>query len=477
MGKNRNIQGQKGCRFSEELRGVSLDQILVVPIDAAKYHPKALICNYFGDILEDSFFFSVNSAGLDELSTKIHQCAKACKATRILIGIEATGHYHEDIVRELEKRGFQVTIINAYTTSEERTSSLNWTKTDDIDLAAIAVAIRHNKGTESKLPNGIYDKLLTATRARRSEVNKHSALQIEIRNLMDVIWSGFQAITEVRNGKAETKPIFSDFWGNAPVFLMRHYPEPKQILALGSEGLNRLSKEHRLKMRSHTIEKLLYAAEMAFNKSSDELEVELMLLPMKLDQLDQINKNVRILEQKIEKLLVQTPGVLLLSLPEIGLVTAAEFTAEAGPIEQYTNSRQIIKKAGTNPLVSQTGGGAPSYGRISKQGNPWFRTVIYSIGFNLANGKTNPYFKMFAQRLKANGKKGRQIWIATGNKFIKVAFALLRNKRLFNPPLWNGLPLTKDVVSKIKAKANKDVAQKTLDNLLKLNLTEDFRAS
>lgn len=475
MGKNRNIQGQKGCRFSEELRGVSLDQILVVPIDAAKYHPKALICNYFGDILEDSFFFSVNSVGLDELDNKVRQCAKACDAKRILIGIEATGHYHEDIVRELEKRGYQVTIINAYTTSEERASSLNWTKTDDVDLAAIAIAIRHNKGTESKLPSGVYDKLLTATRARRSEVNKHSALQIEIRNLMDVIWPGFQAVTDVRNGKAETKPIFSDFWGKAPLFLMRNYPEPKQILDLGLEGLRLLSKEYRMKMRSSTIEKLLYAAKLAFNKSSDDLEVELMLLPMKLDKLEQANKNISILEQKIEELLVLTPGVLLLSLPEVGLVTAAEFTAEAGPIEQYTNSRQIIKKAGTNPLVSQTGGGEPNYGSISKQGNSWFRTVIYSIGFNLANGRTNPYFRIFAERLKANGKKGGQIWIATGNKFIRVAFALLRDKKLFNPPLWNGIPLTKDVVSKIKVIENKAVAQKTLDSLL--NRKDHLRVS
>jgi len=70
-----------------------------------------------------------------------------------------------------------------------------------------------NKGTESKLPSGIYDKLLTATRARRSEVNKRSTLKIEIRQLMDVIWPGFQGIPEVKNGKPQLKQIFSDFWG------------------------------------------------------------------------------------------------------------------------------------------------------------------------------------------------------------------------------------------------------------------------
>ena len=468
MGKSKkhNIRGRKGRRFAEELKGISLDQILIVPIDTAKYHPKALVCNYFGDIFEDSFFFSVNSAGLSELNNKIRKCAECCNAKRILVGIEATGHYHEDIVRYLENCGYQVTIINAYTTSEERASALNWAKTDDLDLAAIAVAIMQNKGTESKLPSGIYDKLLAITRARRSEVNKRSTLQVEIRQFMDLIWPGFQAITEVQDGKPQTKQVFSDFWGNASCFLMRHYPLPQQVLALGADGLRQISKEHKLKLRCSTIDKLLDVARLALNKTPDSLEVELLLLQMKLDDRERANQNIAILEQKIEEFLVQTPGVLLLSTPEIGLITAAEFTAEAGPIEQYTNAGQLIKKAGTNPLVSQTGGGDPVYGPISKQGNSHFRTVIYSIGFNLANGRTNPYFKLFAGRLRDRGKKSRQIWIATGNKFVKVAFALLRDKKLFNPPLWDGAPLTKEVLVKIKDKTNQIVAQNTLDSLL-----------
>ena len=474
MGKRKsgNIQGRKGRQFSEELKGVSLDQILIVPIDAAKHHPKALICNYFGDIIEDSFFFSVNSTGLTKLVSKIRDSTKACAAQRILIGIEATGHYHEDIVRNLEKQGYQVTIINPYTTSEERASALNWAKTDDLDLAAIAVALMRNKGTESKLPSGIYDKLLTATRARRSEVNKRSTLQIKIRQLMDMIWPGFQGIPEVKNGKPQLNLIFSDFWGKTSCFLMHHYPLPQQVLNLGAEGLRQLSKEHNLKIRSDTIQKLLHSAHLALFKSPEDLEIERFLLQMKLDDLERANQKIATLERIIEALLVQTPGVLLLSVPEIGVTSAAEFTAEVGPIGQFTNPGQIIKKAGTNPLVKQTGGGEPVYGPISKQGNPCLRKVIYSIGFNLATGRTNPYFKAFADRLKTAGKKGSQVWIATGNKFIKVAFALLRDKKLFNPPLLDGQSLTKNVLAKLQDENNQLVAQKTLTDLLNTQVKE-----
>jgi len=467
--KSKHIQGLKGRRFIESLRGIPLEQVVIVPIDAAKHHPKALICNYFGDILEDSFFFSVNIHGIKLLTEKIQQAIINHNAKRVFIGIEATGHYHEDIVRELEKQGYEVTIINPYTTFEERASALNWSKTDDLDLAAIATAIIQNKGTESKLPLGIHDKLLAACRARRSEVKKRSALQMETRCLMDVIWREFQGIPTVVNGKPQVKPVFSDLWGKASCYFMRHYPLPNQVLALGEKGLRTLSKEQGLQLRSSTIEKLLRAAAGAITKDPADLEIELLQLQMKLDDMKRANEKIEVLEHKIERLLVQTPGVLLLSAPEIGVITAAEFTAEVGPVSQYNNAGQIIKKAGTNSMVSQTGGGEAAYGKISKQGNPHLRTVIYNIGYNLAYG-TNLYFKAFAKRLKDNGKRSKQVSIAVGNKFVKVAFAMLRDKSLFQPPTWDDDLLSKDfLVKKIGDDEHRRLALETLNSLLKKN--------
>lgn len=464
--KQRNIQGRKGQSFAENLKGISLDQIVIVAIDAAKNHPKALVCNYFGDIIEDSFFFAINSIGLKKLVNKIRKSARTCNALRILIGVESSGHYHKEVVRYLESQGHPVTIINAYTTSEERSSALNWAKTDDLDLAAIAKVIMQNKGTESKLPSGIYDKLLTTTRARRSEVRKRSALQVEIRQLMDVIWPGFQGIPQIKDGKPCIEKIFCDFWGQASCFIMRNYPLPQQILTLETKGLQELSKKHSLKIRRTSIEKLVYAAKIAVIKSPEVLEIELFNLQLKLDDWEQANQKVLIFEQKIEELFVQTPGVILLSVPEIGVTTAANFTAEVGPAEQYTNAGQIIKKAGTNSLVTQTGGGDPVYGQISKQGNPRLREVIRNIGYNLTTGKTNLYFKAFAKRLKNKGKRNNTVYIAVGNKFIRVAYAMLRDKKLFSPLTWDGPNLTKEIICKIKDKDNQIVAQKLLNNLL-----------
>ncbi|TDX36431.1 hypothetical protein C7954_15012 [Halanaerobium congolense] len=60
MGKIKHIKASKRTELQEKLRDIPYDKVLVVAIDPAKYSPKALICNYFGEILVNPFFFTIN---------------------------------------------------------------------------------------------------------------------------------------------------------------------------------------------------------------------------------------------------------------------------------------------------------------------------------------------------------------------------------------------------------------------------------
>ena len=465
MGKmKKHILGRKGEYFSEQLRGIDLQRILVIAIDAAKYHQKALICNYFGDVIEDPFFFTTNLEGNGLLLQKIKDAVRDTKAVKVFIGIESTGHYYEEVVRQLQENGYTVSIINPLSTKQERAASLNWCKTDDIDLGVIAYCIIHNKVTLSKLPEGIYAALQTLTRTRRTIVKSRSCVKVKIRVLMDSIWREFQGYPVIKNGKPKVEKIFSDLWGHAPIFLMQHYPLPDQILALGKEGLRQFFTKHKLRFRAVTIEKLIHAASIALKKSPNELQPQLLLLSLFLEQLKLLNTQLQQLEHKIEALLVQTEGVLLITTPKVGVLSAAEFIAEVGPINRYTHSGQIIKKAGTNAMVFQSGGGRGYYTKISKQGNKHLRSVVFTLGKNLSHG--NDYFEYFYQRLKSKGKHTQAAYIAVGNKFIKVAFAMLRKRRPYLPPLWEGETLTRLVTAPVKDPKHAALAAEKMQQLL-----------
>jgi transposase len=422
-----NIQGKKGSQFSSQLRGVNLERVLIVAIDAAKFFQKALLCNYFGDVLEEPFFFGVNKDGIGQICLKIEKTKEEIQAERIFIGVEATGHYYEDIVRELGKRGYGVTIINAATTYEERASALNWSKTDDLDLFAIAHTLIQNKGMENKLPEGPYRQLMTLTRARRNEVRKRALVKIQIRTLMDHIWRDFQGYVEIVKNKPKKLRIFSDFWGKSSLFFMEYYPHPSSILELGEEKLLQIVKREKLRIGETTVQTILKVAKQSIVKLKEEVSPELLLLRMAIQDLKRLNENVNILEKEIEGTLLYTDGRLLLSVPGIGVVTAAEFYSELGDISHYESAGQLIKKAGTNPIIIQSGGTEGFYGRISKQGNKNLHFMVYTVGKLLAqhNQDLRPYYL----GLKERGKHARKAFIALGNKFIRIAFSMLKHKK------------------------------------------------
>jgi len=425
-----NIQGKKGCQFSQSLRGVNLEQVLVVAIDAAKFLPKALICNYFGDVIEPAFFFSVDKVGLNYCLSKVAEAITISNAQKIFIGVEATGHYYEDIVRFFGAHGHNVAILNAATTHEERASALNWCKTDDRDLVAIAYSLKNNKATESQLPTDHYRQLLALTRARRQEVRKRSLIRMEMRNLMDKIFRSYQGIITFKNNSPKKVTIFSDFFGKSSRWILKNAPHPSDIIQLGEFGLRHISKEHNLKLRQTTIQKLLQAAENTYTLSKEELKPELLLLQLKLQDLERMDDNIVQIEKEMEILLLKTDGYLLLTITGIGVVTAAELFSEIGDISNFDSASQLIKKAGTNPMVKQSGGQKGYYGRITKQGNKHLRYVLYQAGRSIC--RHNDDLRPFFDRLKQKGKHSKMIFIAMGNKLLKIAFAMLTKKQPFH---------------------------------------------
>jgi len=164
-------------------------------------------------------------------------------------------------------------------------------------------------------------------------------------------------------------------------------------------------------------------------KPKETVRAELLLLQLAVKNIEYLSENVNLLDAEVERTLLETDGRLLLSVPGIGVTTAAEFYSEVGDLSNFEHAGQIIKKAGTNPKVIQSGGVEGFYGRISKQGNKHLRYIVYTIGKSLAqhNKDLRPYY----EGLRNRGKHHRKAYIALGNKFIRIAFAMLKNRTIY----------------------------------------------
>ena len=100
-----------------------------------------------------------------------------------------------------------------------------------------------------------------------------------------------------------------------------------------------------------------------------------------------------------------------------------------GDISDFDHAGQLIKMAGTNPIVKQSGGKRPSYYGISKQGRRTFRNITYQVGKSLA--VNNPEMKQKYLALKDRGKHHRQAYVALGNRMIRLAFSMIKHQTLY----------------------------------------------
>lgn len=187
--------------------------------------------------------------------------------------------------------------------------------------------------------------------------------------------------------------------------------------------------ENNLKLRDASINCLLEFAVHSFSKPKALLEAELMQLQFTLQSYEHISSQLKQLERRIEEELLRSDGAILISIPGLGVTTAAELTAEMGPLETFTDANQLIKMAGTNPLVKQSGGHRPTYAGISKQGRKQFRNIVYLVGKCVST--MNPEMRRRYLAMQDKGKATRAIYIALGNRMLRLAFSMIKKQALY----------------------------------------------
>jgi transposase len=425
----KHIQGKNGSQWANFIREIGSDNLLFVAVDAAKYTHKALISNYYGEILVHPFEFDASLTGFNKLVRNIQKVKCQYGLQEVVLGIETTGHYYEDLTRQSCSVGFHVRIINAATTAEERKAILNSSKTDNLDLMAILISMIHGRGSFNELPSGSVHNLQRLTRARRELVQQRSAIQNQIHAYVDHIFREFEGKTIWKDGKKErVRPISKPF-GKASIYIMRHCLHPSDILSLGEDGLRKLSIKENLKLRDQSIERLLDFAKDSISQPKECVEIEQILLNHYLDLHECYNNQIRELERQIEDLFVRTDGAIILSVCGIGVVTGAELYGEMGDISDFNHAGQLIKMAGTNPIVKQSGDRRPSYYAVSRQGRKAFRNIIYQVGKSLASN--NPEMNRKYRELKDRGKHPNQAYIALGNRMVRLAFSMIKHQTLY----------------------------------------------
>ncbi len=155
----------------------------------------------------------------------------------------------------------------------------------------------------------------------------------------------------------------------------------------------------------------------------------------------QLEKEMKNLEDKLQVTLQQWQPAQLKSVSSIkgiGKRATAMLIVYTQGFKNTHSHRQLISFAGLSPTEYSSGSSIQGKPGICKKGGENLRDVLYMCSMNAI--KTNTACKILYERLRNNGKTGKQALIAVCNKLLKQVFAVVKNNTLYQPNYCSARP-------------------------------------
>jgi len=405
-------------QIATRVQAVGPERFGIVSIDGAKARSLYMLCDFYGRVLVPPTVVAHTQGDLGAAIDRIRQAWSQHNLGDGLVALERTGEYHRPAQRAFQQAGFETRVVHPLATKHFRQPVEPGNKTDATDLAAIHRATVNGFGLFEPLWPDVFAQLRLLVRHRRDLVRKAAKLQCQIREHLHALMPGY----------AE---CFSDLWqSHVALPLACQTGSADAVRQHGLNGLAALVQQTPWRCQRTTLAKILAWAETAPPAHPQTLWLSQILSQLHHDWL-QKNQQIHGCEQASPALLAQTSYLLLLALPGINVVSAAELAGEMGPIRHYANANAITGRAGLFPARYQSDR-VDLHGSLVLRGQRQLRAALLGIADNLK--KCNHHFQARALLWQAAGKEPKQLRIKIAKSFSRLAFAIVMGQSIFRHP-------------------------------------------
>ena len=342
-----HLRGKRGQAFADRIRGIALERILCVSLDISKYFHVVMMHNALGEVVRPTFEIDIFQTGFERLCQAIDDTVAQTRAQVVLVGMEPTGHYFENVARHLRERSRPVTLINTYAVKQNRDQQLmRREKTDEIDVAAIGDLLRRGEGSSFQPLTGIYLELQHLDRVRLSKVKMQTMLKNQIIGHLDRIFPGLVLIGD--QARARYRPLFvTDFWESQTMQqLIRVCPDPRQLVAMSTTDLIAAFHAHNFKMGPKIATKIITYAQKVLLPDPEIIAIRSELLRHDLMLLEAVEERLVLLEERLVDLVTQTPYRIWTQLKGLSDLQVARLAAAIGDPGHYTHAKQVFRRSG-----------------------------------------------------------------------------------------------------------------------------------
>ena len=264
------------------------------------------------------------------------------------------------------------------------------------------------------MPEGIYAEIRDLVYSRDRIVKQHNISANRIQRWLAVHFPEYLG-------------IYSRFDATSGLAVLEKAPLPKDVIALGIEGVRKIWHDKKMRGRGVTEDRAKILVEAAHNSigldGGPGTRSELYML---LEEHRLWISQLKAVEKALEETTLKVDHVeKLLAIKGVGIITIAGFIAEIGDISRFKSPKQIQKYAGLE-LVENSSGKHKGRSRISKRGRRKLRRILYQVMIPLLarNGEFREIYDYYVVRVK-NPLKRRQAMVAVSCKLIRVFYAVL----------------------------------------------------
>lgn len=385
--------------------------MIYVGIDIAKNTHWASAMNSDGEILLEPFSFQNNNEGFQKFISKLSSFDKQ----KMLIGLESTAHYGENIISYLFNLDYKIGIINPIQTSNLRKSNIRKTKNDKVDTFIIIKSLtlnNYNLVTTRDINN---IKLKGLSRSRHNLIVMRSRSKIQLASFIDQL---FPELNKFFKGNLHL---------NVSYQLLKEYSSPKDISSLHLTKLSnilhdnshgRYNKEDAIRLRE------LAKNSVGIDNPTLSLQIKQAILQIELysEQIEEV--------EKLSKQILDEMDSKLLTIHGISYNQATVIHGFIGDINRFNKSCQLLAYAGLDPSIYQSGNFEARSTRMSKRGNSLLRYNLVYAAHNLV--LHNRTFKEYYDLKRSQGKTHYCALGHCAHKLVRVIFKMLKSNVDFN---------------------------------------------
>ncbi|MDH4135564.1 MAG: IS110 family transposase [Anaerolineae bacterium] len=396
---------------------------LYVGVDLALDHNVAVVLSERAERLA-RFGFPNDRGGYDYFYRRLEAVQGRQQAPAVLVGMEPTNYFWKLLAADLELHRVGYRLVNPYTVKKHREGDqLDRSKDDYRDAFTISDLLRTGKFTETRLLHGQY-----------AELRQYSTLYERLRRD-----TGRQK-TLIRNTAGQLFPElpreFKDFTGATTLAMLNNHAAATMIQSMSEDAfiagvradfqgkrlqVSKLRRAHALVANSVGLKDGVQALQLALHMHIEALET----LQRQLDEAS---------IAFVSTFLALPEAPYLLSVHGLGVITAATILSEIGDPKHYSNGRQLIKLAGTQPVLNTSGRKTRSRTPMSHKGRPRLRTALFFAVMRLVqvdDAFAREYLQL--QTREENPLIKMQALGVLMNKLLRILWALMRNRTFYNP--------------------------------------------